>query len=305
MFYKRQIVKKLVVLLIIVVCFSCSKTQKKNILPEELVIGFVPSEEAERMVKNLEPVTNYLSKMLEIPVKVYKGNDYTAIIEAMRGEKLDIAVFGPFSYVLASQKVGAIPLVVPADKNGKVATYNSLIVANKKTGLKTIEDLKNSPNSYSLSFSDPASTSGHLVPRGHLISLGIKPEAHFKDILFSGSHTATILSLATGKIDVAGCSYTVFNKMIERGMLKEEDVVVLWKSEDLPVDLVTIRRGFSDTFKTKVQNAYTKMADEAPETAGYFYEEWNDSTLVYIPAKDKMYNEIRRLSNFVNQDLNN
>lgn len=297
--------KKVFIFLLIVVCFSCNKKAAKNQLPEELVIGFVPSEEAERMVKNLEPVTNYLSKELEIPVKVYKGNDYTAIIEAMRGEKLDIAVFGPFSYVLASKKAGAEPLVVPASREGKLATYNSLIVANKKTGINNLQELIDTPNKFSLSFSDPASTSGHLVPRGHLISLGIKPETHFKNVLFSGSHTATILSLATGKIDVAGCSYTVYNKMIERGMLKREDVTVLWKSQDLPVDLVTVRGGISPEFKAKITEAYVKMADKAPETAGYFYEEWNDSTLVYIPAKDKMYSEIRRLSDFVNKDLNN
>lgn len=296
---------KLFIFLLILVCFSCNKKTEKNQSPKELVIGFVPSEEAERMVKNLKPVTNYLSKELQIPVKVYKGNDYTAIIEAMRGEKLDIAVFGPFSYVLASKKAGAEPLVVPASRDGKLATYNSLIVANKKTGITTIQELIDTPNKFSLSFSDPASTSGHLVPRGHLISLGIKPETHFKNILFSGSHTATILALATGKIDVAGCSHTVYNKMIERGMLKEEDVTLLWKSKDLPVDLVTIRNGITNELKNKVRNAYVKMADKAPETAGYFYEEWNDSSLVYVAAQDKMYSEIRRLANFVNKDLNN
>lgn len=296
--------KKLVILLIVVTYFSCSKKENNNQSPKELVIGFVPSEEAERMVKNLEPVTDYLSKELKIPVKVYRGNDYTAIIEAMRGEKLDIAVFGPFSYILASNKVGAIPLVVPADRKGKVATYNSLIVANKKTGITTLEELKNVPNKYSMSFSDPASTSGHLVPRGHLASLGIKPETHFKNVLFSGSHTATILSLAMGKIDIAGCSYTVYNKMIKRGMLKPENVTILWKSDNLPVDVVTIRSGISEPLKNKIKDAYVKMADEAPETVVYFYEEWNDSTLVYIPASDNMYSEIRRLADFVNKDLN-
>ncbi|MFV0248109.1 MAG: phosphate/phosphite/phosphonate ABC transporter substrate-binding protein [Tenacibaculum sp.] len=296
---------KLYIFLLILMCFSCNEKATKNQYPKELVIGFIPSEEAERMIKNLKPVANYLSKELQIPVKVYKGNDYTAIIEAMRSEKLDIAIFGPFSYVLASKKAGAEALVVPASREGKLATYNSLIVANKRAGITSIQQLVDTPNKFSLSFSDPASTSGHLVPRGHLISLGIKPETHFKDILFSGSHTATILALATGKIDVAGCSYKVYNKMIKRGMLKEEEVTILWKSKDLPVDLVTIRNGISDALKTKVRNAYVKMADKAPETAGYFYEEWNDSSLVYIPAQDKMYSDIKRLANFVNKDLNN
>ena len=57
--------------------------------------------------------------------------------------------------------------------------------------------------------------------------------------------------------------------------------------------------------KIKIKNALVSMADKAPETKSYFYEEWNDSSLVYVPAEDRMYQEIRRLSNFVNKDLNN
>ncbi|GAB1857654.1 putative selenate ABC transporter substrate-binding protein [Flavobacteriaceae bacterium MHTCC 0001] len=297
--------KKLFILLLIICCFSCNTKADKIVEPDKLVIGFVPSEEAERMVTNLEPVTNYLSKKINIPVKLYKGNDYTAIIEAMRAEKLDIALFGPFSYVLASKRANAEPLVVPASREGKPATYNSLIIAHKKTGITNIQQLIDTPDRFSLSFSDPASTSGHLLPRGHLISLGIKPEIHFKNILFSGSHPSTILALATEKVDIAGCSFTVFNKMIERGMLKKEDITILWKSQDLPVDLVTIRSSIPSELKTTIKDAYVNMANEAPETAGYFYEKWKDSTLTYIPAKDKMYSEIRRFADFLENDLNN
>lgn len=287
----------------LMVLFGCKKTDKAP-LTDGIIIGFVPSEEAERMAKNLSSVTDYLSRKLDTRVTLFKGNDYTAVIEAMRAEKLDIAVFGPFSYILASERVGAEPLVVPADKEGHPATYNSFIVANKKTGLTNLEDLMDASGQYTLSFSDPASTSGHLVPKGHMMSLGIRPQSHFTEIIFSGSHTATIFALASGKIDVADCSKTVFNQMIERGMLNADEVEILWKSLDLPVDLVTIRKGFSEEIKEKIKDAYVKMAQEAPETAGYFYEEWNDSTLVYIPAFDEMYSEIHRLAEYVNKENN-
>lgn len=281
------------------------KTGSSSTLPTSLTIGFVPSEEAERMVKNLEPVTTYLSKDLGMPVNIFKGSDYTAIIEAMRGDKLDIGIFGPFSYVLASSKAGAQALVAPGSRDGRYATYNSLIVAHRSTGLEDLESLMNAPSKYSLSFSDPASTSGHLVPRGHMLSMGLKPEEHFTDIVFSGSHTATLLAIATHKIDVAGCSYTVYNKMIKRGMLDTSQVRILWKSYDLPVDLVTVRGNLSETFKEKLRDSYKRMADEAPETAGYFYEEWNDSTLVYLPTQDSIYGDVRKLSEYVTSDLDN
>ncbi|MEM6830333.1 MAG: phosphate/phosphite/phosphonate ABC transporter substrate-binding protein [Bacteroidota bacterium] len=292
----------LISLLLISLLPACNRTGPPEQI-EELVIGFVPSEEAERMVKNMEPVTGFLESELAIPVKIFQGSDYTAIIEGMRGEKVDIGVFGPFSYVLASNKAGAEPLVVPCSKSGVPAHYQSLIITHVGTGLTTMNELMDTSGAYSLSFSDPASTSGHLVPRGHLRRLDIVPEDHFTDILFSGSHTATILSLANQKVDVAGCSYNVFKKMIEREMLDTSQVRILWKSAPMPVDLVTVRKGLPEKVKQQLREIYVRVADEEPASAGYFYEEWNDSTLVFQPAHDSLYSEIRRLSQLVMNDL--
>ena len=299
---KFQKLRKLVLLFTVVIWFSCTQNKTGAVdSPKQVVVGVIPSEEAERMVKNMEPAIEFLRQELEIPVKMYRASDYTAIIEGMRGEKVDIGVFGPFSYVLASGKAGAEPLVVPGKRTGEPAKYNSLLITHRDTGLESIEDLKHTKKKYTLSFSDPASTSGHLVPRGQLHTLGIDPERHFKEILFSGNHTATILALASNKVDVAGCSYTVYRKMIERGMLKEDDVKILWKSKPLPVDLVTVRKGLSEQFKAKLLDIYLRLAEEVPASAGYFYEEWNDSTLVFLPAHDSLYADIRQLSKYIHE----
>ena len=297
---KIVLIRKLVLLFTVVIWLSCTQNKKGAVDPPgQVVIGVIPSEEAERMVKNMEPAIEFLRQELNIPVKMYRASDYTAIVEGMRGEKVDIGVFGPFSYVLASGKAGAEPLVVPGKKTGEPATYNSLLITHRDSELESIADLKHTSQKYTLSFSDPASTSGHLVPRGQLHLMGIDPEEHFKEILFSGNHTATILALANNKVDVAGCSYTVFRKMIERGMLKEDEVKILWKSKPLPVDLVTVRKGLSEGFKTRLRDIYLRLAEEVPASANYFYEEWNDSTLVFLPAHDSLYAEIRRLSKYI------
>ena len=295
--------RKVLGLIVITFLFACQKNDSSSGQPDQLVIGFVPSEEAARMIKNMKPVTDYIEQESGIPVKIYRGSDYTAIIEGMRGEKVDVGIFGPFSYVLASNNAGAEPLVVPSSREGIPANYQSLIITHKDTGIATLEDLRANPKTYSLSFSDPASTSGHLVPRGHLISEEIVPEDYFLDILFSGSHTATILSVSNKKVDVAGCSHNVFQKMIERGMLNPEDVRILWKSNPMPVDLVTVRSGLSQDLKDRLRDIYLRVADEEPASAGYFYEEWNDSSLVFLPAYDTLYAEIRRLSRLVTNEL--
>ena len=40
-------------------------------------------------------------------VELFIGTDYTATVEAMRAGNLDVAMFGPFSYVLANDLAGA------------------------------------------------------------------------------------------------------------------------------------------------------------------------------------------------------
>jgi len=289
------------ILFMIVFNVSCSPSESEDKELDELIVGFVPSEESKRMIRNLQPVTDFLEQELEIPVTLYRGSDYTAIIEGMRGKKVDVGIFGPFSYVLASRRAGAEPLVVPSRRSGEPATYHSLLITHVNSGIESLEQLKSEVGRYSLSFSDPVSTSGHLVPRGQLQSIGMVPEEHFREIMFSGSHPATILALAAEKVDVAGCSYTVLHKMLERDMIDGNQVRVLWQSPPMPVDLVTVREGLSADMKEKLLDIYVRLADEVPASAEYFYREWDDSTLVFRPAHDSLYREIRRLSGQVTE----
>ena len=281
--------------------FNCTDNNNQSNSIDRINIGVIPSEEAERMVRRLEPIADYLSDKLGMSVKIYRANDYTAVIEGMKGKKIDVAVFGAFSYILASENANAQPLVV-AGKENEPASYRSAIITHSNSGINTIEDIKNNSGKYTFSFSDPASTSGHLVPTGNLISWGIKPQEHFKNVMFSGSHTATILSVATQKIDAAGVSYTVLNKLLERGAIKQEDYKVLWISKPIPVDLVTVRADLPEELKEKLRSLYMRMKDELPEIDQYFYDEWNDSTLRFIPVEDSAYSEVRKLANYIRKD---
>src|SRR5687768_10282252 len=51
--------------------------------PDELVIGFVPSREADALVETIQPVADALSEELGIPVEGIVSTDYTALVTAM------------------------------------------------------------------------------------------------------------------------------------------------------------------------------------------------------------------------------
>lgn len=76
-------------------------------MPNELILGLIPAENNEEMIAKFEPMRAHLEQKLGIKVKLFTATDYTSVIEAMRQKKVDIAWFGPLSYVLAEQEAGA------------------------------------------------------------------------------------------------------------------------------------------------------------------------------------------------------
>jgi phosphate/phosphite/phosphonate ABC transporter binding protein len=137
--------------------------------PSTLNLGMVPGEDAEVRIQRYTPMIDYLKSYLGMDVKAYVGTDYTATVEAMRAKRVDAAYFGPFSYVLAAQVADARVFVVPGSADGITSTYNSLIVTHTASGITSLDELKGR----NFSFVDPASTSGHLIPRAMLLKAGI------------------------------------------------------------------------------------------------------------------------------------
>ena len=90
--------------------------------------------------------------------------------------------------------------------DGSLGGYRSMIAVPKNSPIHSMQDLKAHAKDIVFSFSDPASTSGNLYPRVGLLSMGINPEKDFKKVVFSGTHPATVLTVAAGKVDAGAFS---------------------------------------------------------------------------------------------------
>src|SRR5262245_65811697 len=85
------------------------------------------------------------------------------MIEAMRFGRLELAYFGPLSYLLAKSKSDIEPFAALKSKGS--TTYTSVIIAQAASGLARLDDVRGKIMAYG----DPASTSSHLVPRSVLL----------------------------------------------------------------------------------------------------------------------------------------
>ncbi|HZO29450.1 MAG TPA: phosphate/phosphite/phosphonate ABC transporter substrate-binding protein [Chloroflexota bacterium] len=264
--------------------------------PTTLNLGFVPGEDAESRLKRYEPVTDYLKTVLEMEVKGWIGTDYTATVEAMRSRKVDAALYGPFSYVLAAHVADARSMVVSGYADGTPSTYNSLIVTHANSGITTVDELRGR----SFSFVDPASTSGHLIPRSLLVKAGIEPDRDLKTI-FAGGHDASLLAINGAKVDAGAVSSSQYQRMTETGIIDANKVVVLATSDPIPGSPWATRGSLDPTIVGRLRDAVLQMHTVmAPEVLKEFL---SGGATQYVVAEDAMYDPIRDVARILNLDL--
>lgn len=261
--------------------------------PEVIRFGVLPGEEEGKLSRGNQQFVDDLGKALGIKTELYVGEDYTAVIEAMRTKKIDIASFGPFSYIIAAQRSGAVPFAVKAASK-ESAFYHSLIVVPANSPAKSIADLKGK----TFLFADPASTSGHLFPRMMMIKeLGIKNdqiESYFSNVSFSGGHDKSIIAIAKGQADGAGVCDTCIDRVVQAGLVKKSDYKVIGTSDpipgsplayrgDLPADLVQKIKEFVFNYNTQNPSFFT-----------------DDKTTAYFPVTDADYQVVKDTATALN-----
>src|SRR5215467_560210 len=166
-----------VVAVLFVVC-ACDSGGKTSTAPKVLRVGFVPSEDAQQVIQNAQPIVAILEKQLGIEVQPFVATDYTGIVEALRGNKLDIAFLTPASYVLAKNEAN-VRVVLKSERKGS-PYYYAAIITRADSGIKKLEDLRGK----TFAFGDPVSTSANVFPRKMFHERGIDPVRDFKQILY-------------------------------------------------------------------------------------------------------------------------
>lgn len=232
---------------------------------EEIVMGLIPAENNEEMVKKFEPMRVHLEKKLGQKVKVFTATDYAGVIEGMRKKRVDIAWFGPLSYYLAEQEAGAEAFAVGIRKGTDSHTYKSIFVAPCDSNIKSIKDLKGK----NVAFVDPASTSGGLMPT-YMVKkeTGVMPQDYFGKFTYAGSHDAAELAVKNKTVDAAADNDITYEKMLDKGLITKESNCIVKESEPLPGSPLVYRSDLPEDLKRKIQDAVINAHKEIQVT-GY------------------------------------
>ncbi|MFH1423670.1 MAG: phosphonate ABC transporter substrate-binding protein [Candidatus Nealsonbacteria bacterium] len=269
--------------------------------PEEggikvLRMGLIPADDAEEMIRDYEPVRAYLSQKLGIPVEIQVTSDYTAAIEAMRAKHIEMAWFGPFSYVIAKNVAGAEAIVNGVRRSDGKSDYHSVIVVRADSGITKLEDLKGK----SFAFVDPTSTSGNLIPRKMLLENGIDPDKDFSTVFYAGTHNAVEYAVANKKVAAGADSDNSYDRMVKAGEIDPAVNKIIFTSSSIPGSPIVVRGDLPQELKQKIKDALINMDEQTiHEVSG-----WGDIAK-YQEVLDSDYDIIRQTAAALGMDVAN
>ena len=196
--------------------------------PSTIVFTYTPVEDPAKYENVFKPFTDYLGQCLAKKVIFYQVQNNAAEIEAMRSGRLHVAGFSTGPTVFAVNKAGAIPFAVKGDAKG-FQGYNLITIVKASSPYKTPADLKGKKVAHTA----PSSNSGHLAPVALLPAQGLTPGKDY-EIKFSGKHDQSVMGVNTGDYDAAHVASDVFDRMGDRGQIKEADFRVIYRSQRFP-----------------------------------------------------------------------
>lgn len=300
--------------------------------PKQFTVGMFGGDDAEKTLRDNEPLRTYLEAQLGIPVELQTGTSYSAVIEAMRANRVDGMQVGPFSYTLAVQEAQAEALAVsitgskdePKYILNSPTYYLSMIITKKGSGVRTLEDLKGKD----FAFVDPASTSGHLAPKTLLLKNGIDPDKDMKTV-FAGSHPTAVLSVWEGKTPAGATFEGNLYNLAKEGQIDfcgfpdgeqaklrtqaeidavydacpDGSIVVIAITDPIPNTPFAVRQSLPQSFKDAVRTALLGIKDNAELVAALkaWYEDPTEQ--MGLANLDAFYNPLRDIAKLLNLDL--
>ena len=270
-----------------------SNAQSLGSAENPLRMMFVPSGDAQMILKGGEEIAQLLQKTTGLHFKTSVATSYAAVIEAMGAGKVDVGWLATFSYVLAHDKYG-VELLLVVQRFGS-PFYRGQIMVRADSGIQDLAGLKGKR----FAFVDPASTSGHLYPKTLLLSKGIDPEHFFKKSVFAGSHNAVVLSIYKGEVD-GGAAYDGSRSTVAKIFPDVFDKIkVIAYTKEIPNDTVSVRKKLPEDLKLIIRDGL-KQISRSPEGSKVLKKLYGISGFTDL---DGLFDPVREAGRLLNLNL--
>jgi phosphonate transport system substrate-binding protein len=256
--------------------------------PDTLIFAYTPVEDPAVYKTAWSDFITHLENETGKSVVFFPVQSNAAQIEAMRSGRLHIAGFNTGSNPLAVNCAGFNPFTIMASTDGNFG-YEMEIITFPGSGIEKVEDIKGKQ----LAFTSPTSNSGFKAPSAILKSdFDLLPERDFEPV-YSGKHDNSILGVANKDYMAASIANSVKSRMIRRDVIKEDDVVVLYKSQTFPTTGFGTAHNLVPELKEKIRNAFFNFEWEGT-TLQTEFEKSNEGQFLEMNYKD-FWDVIRKI----------
>jgi phosphonate transport system substrate-binding protein len=223
--------------------------------------GVIPVETQTHTTKSMDLFLRHAEKETGAKWELYQATDYSGVMNALIAGQINLAWLSGFSYcqTFMDSKGGVEPLVAASEPDGSMG-YNAVVVVRADSPYKSIEDLKGKI----VARTDPLSGSGYLIPTAAFRAMGKPVDEYFKSPL-SGGHPQSVLGVLRGTYDAA-FTWTSKNdnignlrKMMDQGLLKREQIRIVWTSDPLPSPPVVIRKDVPPDMRASMEKLFTGL----------------------------------------------
>lgn len=220
-------------------------------------IAYAPNESTTDSTDARSTLAKDLGKVINMEVKEIQASDYTAIIEALRTGKADMAYMGALAVAMGAERACVTPIVMKAPNGDKAqAVYHSVFVTQKDNSeINSIKDFKGK----TIAFVGPDSTSGNLVPTSEIMKAF--PDLHltnekihtngefFEAVSFSGKHQAGLQAVIKGDVDIVPISDQIMASEFKNGNADENAVKVVHSSAAIPAEAMVVSKTVNEDLK--------------------------------------------------------
>ena len=225
--------------------------ESEQIDPDTLIFAFTPVEDPAVYKSAWSDFLEHLEAETGKDVVFFPVQNNAAQIEAMRSGRLHIAGFNTGSNPLAVNCAGFRSFAIMASTDGSFG-YEMEIITHPGSGIEKVEDIKGKQ----LAFTSPTSNSGFKAPSAILkADYDMIPERDFEPV-FSGKHDNSILGVANKDYMAASIANSVKFRMISRDVIKEEDVITIYKSQTFPTTGYGTAHNLKPELQEKIRNAF-------------------------------------------------
>ena len=233
-----------------------------------LRLAFIPQENPEKLLGDIEAVTGWLTNAIGVPVEGFVTIDHAAAVEALRNRDADISFMGALPFVLAEAEIGAVPLLSEVYRGAP--SYTGRVFVRRDSGIETLADLRDRD----IAFADPISESGYLYPLAEFVKAGLvegpgAADEFFSRVYFAGGYQQAMQAIAEGLVDAAGAS-----QYADLLLTPAQQAEVTWiaESEPIPSHLVIARPGLDTDLRDRFVDAMMRLNEaENRDMLRYLY----------------------------------